>query len=303
VLGVTFDEIGAEAAVRWRLPDMIRDGMGEFDPHATDEPKQVLWLRAITNYSTDVASLLTTPNMPEWQRDARMAELAHRYGRALNTDPDVLVEMSTALAREEDGEGVMREIVELRANADAIAREALDPEARISAGVEDLRALKSDSALAAALALAAETVHAGLGFARTVMFVRHSSGMFRARMGFGPKIDDALPNLSFNTAFEPDVFHLAVANSVGIFIENARDPKMVARLPEWFRRSFTDTRSFVLLPVIGENQSTVALLYGDWSQADEPRRISQGEMAALNELARELGRFFSHAPMQEMEML
>jgi hypothetical protein len=135
------------------------------------------------------------------------------------------------------------------------------------------------------------------------MFVRHSSGMFRARMGFGPKIDDALPNLSFNTAFEPDVFHLAVANSVGIFIENARDPKMVARLPEWFRRSFTDTRSFVLLPVIGENQSTVALLYGDWSQADEPRRISQGEMAALNELARELGRFFSHAPMQEMEML
>jgi hypothetical protein len=112
-----------------------------------------------------------------------------------------------------------------------------------------------------------------------------------------------LPNLSFNTAFEPDVFHLAVANSVGIFIENARDPKMVARLPEWFRRSFTDTRSFVLLPVIGENQSTVALLYGDWSQADEPRRISQGEMAALNDLARELGRFFSHAPMQEMEML
>jgi hypothetical protein len=197
----------------------------------------------------------------------------------------------------------MREIVELRANADAIAREALDPEARIGAGVEDLRALKSDSALAAALALASETVHAGLGFARTVMFVRHSSGTFKARMGFGPKIDDALPSLSFNTAFEPDVFHLAIANSVGIFIENARDPKMVARLPEWFRRSFADTRSFVLLPVMGENQSTVALLYGDWCQADEARRISQGEMAALNELARELGRFFSHAPMQEMEML
>jgi HD-like signal output (HDOD) protein len=303
VLGVTFDEIGLEAATRWRLPDMIRSGMGEFDPHATDEPRQVQWLRAITNYSTDVASVLTTPNMSDWQREARIAELAHRYGRALNTDPDTLVSMSVALAREEDGEGVMREIIELRANADAIAREALAPEARIGAGVEDLRGLASDSALGPALALASETVHAGLGFARTVMFVRHSSGMFKARMGFGPKIEAALPSLSFNTAFEPDVFHLAIANSVGIFIENARDPKMVARLPEWFRRSFADTRSFVLLPVTGENQSTVALLYGDWTQADDPRRISQGEMGALNELARELGRFFSQAPMREMEML
>jgi hypothetical protein len=303
VLGVTFDEIGEEAAVRWRLPDMIRSGMGEFDPHDTEESRQVQWLRAITNYSTEVAAVLTTPNMSDWQREARIAELAHRYGRALNTDPEVLLEMSVALAREEDGEGVMREIVELRANADAIAREALDPEARIAAGVEDLRALKAGSALGPALAMATETVHAGLGFARTVMFVRHSSGTFKARMGFGPKIEAALPGLTFNTAFEPDVFHLAIANSVGIFIENARDPKMVARLPEWFRRSFADTRSFVLLPVMGENQTTVALLYGDWCQADEARRISQGEMAALNELARELGRFFSHAPMQELEML
>jgi HD-like signal output (HDOD) protein len=303
VLGVTFDEIGNEAAIRWRLPDMIRHGMGEFDPQDTEEPRQVQWLRAITNYSTDVASVLTTPNMPDWQREARIAELANRYGRALNTDPEVLVEMSVALAREEDGEGVMREIVELRADADAIAREALDPEARIGAGVQDLRALESDSALGAALALAAETVHAGLGFARTVMFVRHSTGMFKARLGFGPKIDDTLPTLSFNTAFEPDVFHLAIANSIGIFIENARDPKMLARLPEWFRRSFADTRSFVLLPVVDDAHSTVALLYGDWTQTDEPRRISQGEMAALNELARELGRFFSEAPMRELELM
>ncbi len=302
VLGVTFDEIGLEAATRWRLPDVIRSGMGEFDPLDTDEPRQVQWLRAITNYSTDVASVLTTPNLPEGQREMRIAELAHRYSRALNTDADTLVETSNALAREEAGEGVMREIVELRANADAIAREALPPQARISAGVADLRALAAGSGLAPALAMASETVHASLSFARTVMFVRDGQGMFKARMGFGPNMEAALPALSFNTAFEPDVFHLAIANAVGIFIENARDPKMVARLPDWFRRTFTETRAFVLLPVRGENQTTVALLYGDWSHADEPRRISQAEMASLNELARELARFFSRAPMQEMEL-
>jgi HD-like signal output (HDOD) protein len=303
VLGVTFDEIGMEAASRWRLPDMIRSGMGEFDPLDTEQPRQVQWLRAITNYSTAVADVLTTQNMPDWQREARIGELAHEYSRELNTDPDVLLEMSVALAREEGGDGLMREIVELRADADAIAREALKPETRIAAGVDDLRALPANSALAPALALASETVLAGMGFARTVVFVKHSNGTFRARLGFGPKIDAALPRLAFNTAFEPDVFHLAIANSVGIFIENARDPKIVARLPEWFRRAFDDAHSFVLLPVVDETQKTVALIYGDWSQAHEPRRISQKEMSGLNELARELGRFFGLGQMQEMETM
>ncbi|MGH8782330.1 HDOD domain-containing protein [Paraburkholderia sp.] len=294
VLGVTFEEIGLEAAKRWRLPDTIRTGMGDYDPHA-DEPRQVQWLRALTSYSTQVASLLTAPNLPEWQREARIAELAGRYSRVLGSDADTLVEMSVALAHEEAGDSVIREIVELRASADAIARESLDPEARIGAGVEDLRALPSDNALGPALALASETVLAGLGFTRTIVFVRQGSGTFTARLGFGPDVETALPMLSFDAAFEPDVFHLAIANSVGIFIENARDPKMLARLPQWFRRTIDDARSFVLLPIARESdQSTVALLYGDWSLTHEPRRISQREMAALNGLGRELSRFFAH---------
>ncbi|MDE1184579.1 HDOD domain-containing protein [Paraburkholderia sp.] len=302
VLGVTFEEIGQEAATRWRLPDIIREGMQEFHEE-DDEPRQVQWLRAITNYSTEVANILTAAQVPDAQRETQIAELAQRYSKALSTDPEVLIDMSVALAREEAGDGVMKDIVELRANADAIAREAFDPEARIGAGVEDLKALPTTSGLAPALAMASETVLKGLGFARTVVFVRHSTGVFKARIAFGPKMDEALPSLAFNAAFEPDVFHLAIANSVGIFIENARDPKMVARLPEWFRRTFDDARSFVLLPVVGEGRSPVALVYGDWSLAHEPRRISQKEMAALNELARELARFFSQAPTREMEML
>jgi hypothetical protein len=303
VLGVTFQEIGLEAATRWRLPEMIRVGMTGFDPLQDDEPRQVQWLRALTNYSTEVANVLTQPNLPESQRDVRIAELAQRYSRTLNTDPDVLVEMSLTLAEEEARDGLMREIYELRANADAIARESLDPESCIRAGVNELQALPSDSGLAPALALASETVLAGLQFERTVVFVRLASGIFRATMSFGTAIETALAKLSFATAFEPDVFHLAIANSVGIFIENARDPKMHARLPDWYRRAFSGVHAFVLLPVVMENKSTVALVYGDWANHDVPRRISQREMAALNELTRELGRFFAHAPVSEVEML
>jgi HD-like signal output (HDOD) protein len=82
VLGVTFDEIGAEAAVRWRLPDTIRSGMGEFDPLDVEQPRQVQWLRAITNYSTAVADVLTQQNMPDRDREERMAELAQEYSYA-----------------------------------------------------------------------------------------------------------------------------------------------------------------------------------------------------------------------------
>lgn len=301
VLGVSFEEIGLEAASRWRLPDMIRAGMSNYEPEA-NESHQVQWLQAITNYSTEVADILTTAELPGQACEDEIAGLAQRYSQVLATEPETLVQMSVALAREEAGADVMREIVELRANADAIARAAVNAEVRIAAGLEDLRALPSENALAPVLALASETVLAGLNFAHTVMFVRQASGVFKARLGFGRDIEHLLPTLRFNEAFEPDVFHLAITNSVGIFIENAHDPKMVARLPAWFRQAFDTTRSFVLLPVVA-NQSTVALLYGDWSATQDPRKISQTEMSALNELARELGRFFAHAPARELETL
>ncbi len=294
VIGVTFDELGNEAAARWRLPDTIREGMGTYDP-AADESRQTQWLRAITNYSTDVARVLTTPDITDDARESHIADLANRYGRVLSTDPEVLVQMSLALAKEETDDGLMREIIELRANADAIARESLDPEARIAAGVEDLRALPPDSPFSTALTLANETVLAGLGFARTVVFVRQGVNMFAAQHGFGPGVDEALPKLGFNAAFQPDVFHLAIANSVGIFIENARDPKMLTRLPAWYRATFDDARAFVLLPVAVQDEQPVALLYGDWTISQEPRRISQTEMSALNELANELANFFARS--------
>jgi HD-like signal output (HDOD) protein len=295
VLGVTFEELGLEAAARWRLPETIRAGMRQYDP-ADKEPRDVQWLRAITNYSTEVARVLTTAGLSEEMRETHITELAQHYGRALSTDADVLVQMSLALAREEAEDGVMREIVELRANADAIAREALDPEARIAAGVEDLRALPPDSTLNTALTLATETVLAGLGFARSVVFVRQGANMFEAQHGFGPHMGDVLPKLSFSAAFQPDVFHLAIANKVGIFIENARDAKILTRLPGWYRSSFEDARAFVLLPVGAPGVAPVALMYGDWLVSQEPRRISQKEMSALNDLAQQLARFFTHVP-------
>ncbi|AOI65174.1 histidine kinase [Burkholderia territorii] len=312
VLGVGFDEIGLEAAASWRLPDVIRAGMADGDGGSThaaggdeddidadrprprdacadDSAERVRWLRAVSRCSTDVAGALAMPAGP--QRDARIAVLAQHYGQELDIDADALVEIAERLAREEASDTVMREIVELRANADAIARAQPEPEACLEAGLADLRALPSEHVLTPVLALASESLLAGLAFTRTVMFVRREDGAFAARLGFGPDVDAALERLSFDERFEPDVFHLAITNSVGIFIEQAQDPKMLKRLPAWYLEALPDTRAFVLLPVrVGTK--TVGLLYGDWAGAQPARKITQQEMSVLNELARELGRFF-----------
>ncbi|KVF71493.1 histidine kinase [Burkholderia sp. FL-7-2-10-S1-D7] len=309
VLGVGFDEIGLEAAASWRLPDVIRAGMADGDggsdgldeddidedrqrprdASADDSPDRVRWLRAVSRCSTDVAGALAMPAGP--QREAHIAALAQHYEQELDIDAGALVEIADRLAREEASDTVMREIVELRANADAIARAQPDPEACLEAGLADLRALPSEHVLTPVLALASESLLAGLAFTRTVMFVRREDGAFAARLGFGPDVDAALDRLCFDERFEPDVFHLAITNSVGIFIEQAQDPKMVKRLPAWYLDALPGTRAFVLLPVrVGTK--TVGLLYGDWAGAQPARKITQQEMSVLNELARELGRFF-----------
>ncbi|MDR5751016.1 MULTISPECIES: HDOD domain-containing protein [unclassified Caballeronia] len=304
LLGVSFEEIGIEAADRWRLPETIRAGMRASDPQAPDQtvPRHVAWLQAVTNYSTEVADALTAQHMAGENRESLLVDIANRYSGALNTDAETLAAMSIALANEESGDGVMREIVELRANADAIARAGVSAEARIGAGLDDLRALPSKNALGPVLALASEAVLAGLGFSRTVVFVRQANDEFHARLGLGPNVERMLPTLQFAAAFQPDVFHLAISNPVGIFIENAHDPRIDARLPRWFKHAFADAKAFVLLPVKA-NDSTVALVYGDWTLSPQVRKITPPEMGALNELTRELSRFFSNADWKEVELL
>ncbi|BAO86913.1 HDOD domain-containing protein [Caballeronia cordobensis] len=305
LLGVTFDEIGLEAADRWRLPETIREGMRATDPNApVDEtvPKHVRWLRAISNYSTEVADALTAQNVAVDGRESLVFDISNRYSGPLSTDAETLMSMSLALANEEASDGVIREISELQANADAMARANISAEARIGASVEDLRSLPSKNALAPALAMASESILGSLHLSRTVIFVRQANNEFHARLGLGAGVEPMMQQLRFSADFRPDVFHLAITNPVGIFIENARDARIDARLPRWYKDTLGEAQAFVLLPV-KSGDSTVALIYGDWTLPQHVRKISPPEMSALNELTKELSRFFYSANWKEVELI
>ncbi|EAY69267.1 hypothetical protein BDAG_02018 [Burkholderia dolosa AU0158] len=93
-------------------------------------------------------------------RDAgeRAARRAHRRARAAlragarHGSGGARRDCGGPRARRKPGDVVMREIVELRANADAIARTHALPQARLEAGLADLRALPSEHVLAPVLA-------------------------------------------------------------------------------------------------------------------------------------------------------
>jgi hypothetical protein len=65
--------------------------------------------------------------------------------------------------------------------------------------------------------------------------------------------------------FSPDIFHAATSKGVDILISDIDDPKIAARIPDWFRKT-VPAHSFVLFPLNIKGNS-VALIYADRDQA------------------------------------
>lgn len=296
VLGVCFEQLGEEVAERWGLPPILRDGMKRFERDPDADPNDPLsgasWLQAIASFATQVSHEMTLPAELQATRARKLKQTSIEYGKLLSMPPTALMEVLSGLEKEQAGQQFIKEIHDLRAQAE---HADIDAERSIRDGLQDLRSLPAENALAPVLSMVSETVLASLGLSRTIVFVRNPrNNAFEARLGLGRNVKHLLPELRFSESFSVDVFHLAITNSVGIFIENAADPKFSAHIPAWFKHALPDALSFVLLPVIADNHA-VALIYGDWNKSELVRKIQPQEMSALNDLACELGRFFAQS--------
>ncbi len=134
------------------------------------------------------------------------------------------------------------------------------------------------------MAVALETVYQGMGLSRAVAFLRnHDEGKYIARMCFGEGAEELLPRLTFNDAYQPDVFHAALANDKMIFVEDALAPGFVNKLPRWWRDELSAARSFMILPLM-LNFHPVGFIYGDWDVSAPASKIAANEVALLDEL-------------------
>ena len=285
LLGLSLEEIGHAAALHWGLPASLINGMRTLAPPTADEPVSPAdWIAGLSTMSVLCADSL-------WHDDAAGAEkvkaVTERYAGMLGVAPASLlqaIEQAKAVAANDLTIAPLSRPAERRAKALAKTRQRAAGNKILRSGLADMRDVAESASPGQMVQMALETVYKGLEFSRAVAFVRNRrENHYAARISFGDGTRELLPEMSFDDAYEPNVFHAALSSDRVIFIENARDTKFATKLPQWWKASLSEARSFVILPLVANGQAA-GFLYGDWDDSFPPIQLSQTEFALLNDM-------------------
>jgi len=287
VLGLSLDEIGRQAGRQWGLPAGLVDSLQDVPPKPLGEPlDHDDWLAAVATLSSRCADALCSGD--EAASFEALSQLADNYADMLGLDvPQVLsaIEVAQGTAAKEDAVVVrpLRRNEFDKSPEPAVGKPA-DAAGLLARGVADMRDALPSANAGQLMSMALETVYQGLGFDRVIAFLRDQKlGRYFATMGFGEGVQELLPRLAFNDAYQPDVFHAALATDKMIFVENAQDPAFLSKVPRWWREALPTVRSFMVLPIT-VNRQPVGFIYGDWNTSSPTAKIEQPEIAPLNEL-------------------
>ena len=149
-------------------------------------------------------------------------------------------------------------------NADGVPDAAQDI---LTAGIQDIsNSLVDDFSLNDVLRITLETMYRAMGFQRVLLCLKDpKSGSMLGRFGFGADTTELAPKFRFPLAEAPNVFQLAISKGVDIIIADIDDPKIAAKIPDWYRK-IVIAKTFVLLPLLIKGNA-VALIYCDRDRA------------------------------------
>lgn len=156
-------------------------------------------------------------------------------------------------------------------------------EAILTAGIQDIsNTLVEDFKLNDVLRIILETMYRAKGFQRVILCIRDAkNNTMSGRFGFGPDAPEVAKRFNFSLSFTPDIFHAALSKGVDILISDTNDPKIVTRIPEWFRKGVA-AETFLLFPLCIKGRP-MALIYADRDHAGEIV-ISEKELSLLRTL-------------------
>ncbi len=139
----------------------------------------------------------------------------------------------------------------------------------LTQGIQDIsNSLVEGRSLNDIMRMIMETMYTSIGFSRVILCLKDArQNLMVAKSGFGPDSGQIVKNFKFPIAFAPDVFHVSLKNNVDIIIEDIDDPKIAARIPEWYRKA-APAHTFVLFPVVLKN-NPIALIYADKPKAGD----------------------------------
>lgn len=331
VLGITYRELGIGVARHWNFPDRLLEGMQRLTASDMALPTTDLGkLKVATNLANDL--YITALRTTQADKTAALQAISRRYGTVVGLDVKELLaaidyglkeiaERATTLNlpvknsptlevirvwtggsadnaddSEEDAASADDTLMQKVDALDALEHSdgaAVDTQQVLSAGIRDVtETLTADFALNDVLQMVLETMYRGMGFSRTMIFVRDTKQIvMRARFGFGADVERIIPKCSFPLPFAPDVFHVSLDKGVDIAIENTQAPNIVGRIPQWHRQ-LINAKSFLLLPVMLKKQA-IALLYADFEGA-EGMKISPEQLGLLRTLRSQVVLAFKH---------
>ena len=156
-------------------------------------------------------------------------------------------------------------------------------EAVLLAGIQDIsNTLVEDFKLNDLLRIILETMYRAKGFRRVILCIRDPrENQMLGRYGFGPDAPELSKRIAFPLSFSPDIFHAALSKGVDILISDTGDPKIKARIPDWYRK-WINAGTFVIFPLCIRNVP-VAMIYAD-SENPGDIEISERELSLLRTL-------------------
>jgi len=295
VLGISYQDLGIGIARSWGFPDTIVQSMRklpEGKPPRGSGPEQRLQL--VSAFANELGGLLESAE-PE-QREAEIGRLVSRFGDALPLNPrQVAAVISQSVKGVQELAGTLgidlRQSALRRRIADVPAGEASAPpgshpvleaspglhllgseaaepppsrdsQAILSAGIQDIsQALIADCPLADLLRIVAETIYRAVELRRVLICLRDArTGRMQARFGFGAAADAEVARFQFPLG-GADLFNAILARDSDVLIRDAGEPKIAARLPDWYRQLYA-APSFIIFPIRIQNLP-VAMIYAD----------------------------------------
>jgi len=139
----------------------------------------------------------------------------------------------------------------------------------LAAGIQDItNAMVESFQLNDVLRMILETMFRALGFRRMVFCLREArTDLLTGRFGLGEGSEAAVRAMKVPLKAQGDLFAAVCLRGADTLINDATEPRMQSRLPEWYRTGL-NAPSFLLLPLQIKGQ-TFALIYADQSTAGD----------------------------------
>lgn len=279
VLGMTMVDIGRLIARRWGLPRDLIESLHDVMPQAGEPLDHAGWLAALSTMSSTCARAICE----DGAGDEALAGIVEGYADMLGMESEtVLAAVGAAREAARDDPALTRPVA-ATATVAATDDKRRDATPALVRGVADMRKVAASITTSQLMTMALETIFQNLRLTRTVAFLRNrKEGKYVAGMCFGADVQALASALVFSDAYQPDVFHAALANDKMVCVKDASDPAFRAKLPRWWKDAFPAVRSFIVLPLT-VNRHPVGFIYGDWDDAP-PVALEQSEILALNDL-------------------